>query len=156
MAQAVERRLRQAQRALQRGQLESAAKGFLAVLAVAADDASAQRGREQTLQAVLARSQTQADDFRFEAARADAALAEELGASPAAQQQLAQRLQRAQQAQKALQQPAGSNTQRERQLRDHLRSIERAERSGQWISPPATVHSTHCAKRSHWRRAMHG
>ena len=85
---------------------------------------------------MLARSQTQADDFRFEAARADAALAEELGASPAAQQQLAQRLQRAQQAQKALQQPAASNTQRERQLRDHLRSIERAERSGQWISPP--------------------
>lgn len=136
LAQAVERRLRQAQRALQRGQLESAAKGFLAVLAVAADDASAQRGREQTLQAVLARSQTQADDFRFEAARADAALAEELDASPAAQQQLAQRLQRARQALEALQQPAVSNTQRERELRDHLRRIERAERAGQWISPP--------------------
>ena len=136
LAQAVDQRLRQAQRALQRRQLESAAKGFLAVLAVAVDDSSAQRGREQTLQAVLARSQKQADDFQFEAAQADAALAEALGASPAAQQQLAQRLQRAQQAQKALQQPAVSNTQRERQLRDHLRRIERAERAGQWISPP--------------------
>lgn len=136
LAQAVDQRLRQAQRALQRRQLESAAKGFLAVLAVAVDDSSAQRGREQTLQAVLARSQKRADDFQFEAAQADSALAEALGASPAAQQQLAQRLQRAQQAQKALQQPAVSNTQRERQLRDHLRRIERAERAGQWISPP--------------------
>ncbi len=136
LAQAVDQRLRQAQRALQRRQLESAAKGFLAVLAVAVDDSSAQRGREQTLQAVLARSQKRADDFQFEAAQADSALAAELGASPAAQQQLAQRPQRAQQAQKALQQPAVSNTQRERQLRDHLRRIERAERAGQWISPP--------------------
>lgn len=136
LAQAVDQRLRQAQRALQRRQLESAAKGFLAVLAVAVDDSSAQRGREQTLQAVLARSQKRADDFQFEAAQADSALAAELGASPAAQQQLAQRLQRAQQAQKALQQPAVSNTQRERHLRDHLRRIERAERAGQWISPP--------------------
>ncbi|WP_442246844.1 hypothetical protein ACS0OQ_16990 [Stenotrophomonas riyadhensis] len=136
LARAVDQRLRQAQRALQRRQLDVAAKGFLAVLGVAADDPNAQRGREQALQAVLARSQKQADDFQFEAAQADAALAEELGASPAARQQLAQRLQRAHQAQKALQQPSVSNTQRERQLRDHLRRIERAERAGQWISPP--------------------
>lgn len=136
LARAVDQRLRQAQRALQRRQLDVAAKGFLAVLGVAADDPNAQRGREQALQAVLARSQKQADDFQFEAAQADAALAEELGASPVARQQLAQRLQRAHQAQKALQQPSVSNTQRERQLRDHLRRIERAERAGQWISPP--------------------
>jgi len=44
--------------------------------------------------------------------------------------------QRARQAQQALQQPAISTAQRERQLRDHLRKIERAERAGQWISPP--------------------
>ncbi|MFS2047159.1 hypothetical protein ACEN9Z_24475, partial [Stenotrophomonas geniculata] len=80
LAQAVDQRLRQAQRALQRRQLESAAKGFLAVLAVAVDDSSAQRGREQTLQAVLARSQKRADDFQFEPAQADSALAAELGA----------------------------------------------------------------------------
>lgn len=136
LARAVEQRLRQAQRALQRQQLEAASKGFLAVLTVAADDASAQRGREQVLQAVLARSQKRADDFQFDAAQRDAALAAELGASQAVRQQLAQRLQRAQQAQQALQQPAISKAQRERQLRDHLRKIERAERAGQWISPP--------------------
>lgn len=136
VAQAVDQRLRQAQRALQRQQLDAAAKGFLAVLAVAPDDSSAQRGREQSLQAVLARSQKQADDFQFEAAQRDAALAEELGASPTARQQLAQRLLRAQQAQQAMQQPTVSTVQRERQLRDHLLRIERAERAGQWISPP--------------------
>ena len=81
------------------------------------------------------RSQTSADDFRFDAAQRDAALAAELGASQAIRQQLAQRL-RARQAQQALQQPAISTAQRERQLRDHLRKIERAERAGQWISPP--------------------
>lgn len=136
LAQAVDQRLRQAQRALQRQQLDAAGKGFLAVLAVAPDDPNAQRGREQSLQAVLARSQKQADDFQFEAAQRDAMLAQELGASPAARQQLAQRLQRAQQAQQAMQQPSVSNAQRERQLREHLRRVERAERAGQWISPP--------------------
>ncbi|MCO7464157.1 MULTISPECIES: hypothetical protein [Stenotrophomonas] len=136
LAQAVDQRLRQAQRALQRQQLDAAGKGFLAVLAVAPDDPNAQRGRDQSLQAVLARSQKQADDFQFEAAQRDAMLAQELGASPAARQQLAQRLQRAQQAQQAMQQPSVSNAQRERQLREHLRRVERAERAGQWISPP--------------------
>ncbi|MCU1203369.1 hypothetical protein JAK25_05690 [Stenotrophomonas maltophilia] len=136
LARAVDQHLRQAQRALQRQQLEAAAKGFLAVLAVAPDDPNAQRGREQALQAVVARSQTSADDFQFEAAQRDAALAAELGASQGIRQQLTQRLQRAQQAQRALQQPAISTAQRERQLRDHLRKIERAERAGQWISPP--------------------
>lgn len=136
LARAVDQRLRQAQRALQRQQLDAAAQGFLAVLAVAADDPNAQRGREQALQAVVARSQTSADDFQFDAAQRDAALAAELGASQAIRQQLAQRLQRARQAQQALQQPAISTVQRERQLRDHLRKIERAERAGQWISPP--------------------
>jgi len=136
LAQAVDQRLRQAQRALQRQQLEAAAKGFQAVLAVAADDPAAQRGREQTLQAVLTRSQRLADDFQFDAAQRDAALAAELGATQAMRQQLAQRLQRAQQAQRTQQQPTLSNAQRERQLRDHLRRIERAERAGQWISPP--------------------
>lgn len=136
LARAVDQRLRQAQRALQRQQLDAAAQGFLAVLAVAADDPNAQRGREQALQAVVMRSQTSADDFQFDAAQRDAALAAELGASQAIRQQLAQRLQRARQAQQALQQPAISTAQRERQLRDHLRKIERAERAGQWISPP--------------------
>ncbi|WP_329857607.1 hypothetical protein [Stenotrophomonas muris] len=136
LARAVDQRLQQAQRALQRQQLDAAAQGFLAVLAVAADDPNAQRGREQALQAVVARSQTSADDFQFDAAQRDAALAAELGASQAIRQQLAQRLQRARQAQQALQQPAISTVQRERQLRDHLRKIERAERAGQWISPP--------------------
>ncbi|MCI1049457.1 MULTISPECIES: hypothetical protein [Stenotrophomonas] len=136
LARAVDQRLRQAQRALQRQQLDAAAQGFLAVLAVAADDPNAQRGREQALQAVVVRSQTSADDFQFDAAQRDAALAAELGASQAIRQQLAQRLQRARQAQQALQQPATSTAQRERQLRDHLRKIERAERAGQWISPP--------------------
>ncbi len=136
LARAVDQRLRQAQRALQRQQLDAAAQGFLAVLAVAADDPNAQRGREQALQAVVVRSQTSADDFQFDAAQRDAALAAELGASQAIRQQLAQRLQRARQAQQALQQPAISTVQRERQLRDHLRKIERAERAGQWISPP--------------------
>ncbi|MBN4976408.1 hypothetical protein JY404_18490 [Stenotrophomonas maltophilia] len=136
LARAVDQRLRQAQRALQRQQLDAAAQGFLAVLAVAADDPNAQRGREQALQAVVVRSQTSADDFQFDAAQRDAALAAELGASQAIRQQLAQRLQRARQAQQALQQPAISTAQRERQLRDHLRKIERAERTGQWISPP--------------------
>jgi len=136
LARAVDQRLRQAQRALQRQQLDAAAQGFLAVLAVAADDPNAQRGREQALQAVVVRSQTSADDFQFDAAQRDAALAAELGASQAIRQQLAQRLQRARQAQQALQQPAISTAQRERQLRDHLRKIERAERAGQWISPP--------------------
>ncbi|MCU1179019.1 hypothetical protein JAK28_08330 [Stenotrophomonas maltophilia] len=136
LARAVDQRLRQAQRALQRQQLDAAAQGFLAVLAVAADDPNAQRGREQALQAVVVRSQTSADDFQFDAAQRDAALAAELGASQAILQQLAQRLQRARQAQQALQQPAISTAQRERQLRDHLRKIERAERAGQWISPP--------------------
>ncbi|HEL3750202.1 TPA: hypothetical protein UMV35_002500 [Stenotrophomonas maltophilia] len=136
LAQAMDQRLRQAQRALKRQQLEAAAAGFQAVLAVAADDPSAQRGREQTLQAVLARSQKRADDFQFEAAQRDAALAASLGASAAARQQLEQRLQRARQAQQALQQPSISNSQRERLLRDHLRQVERAERAGQWISPP--------------------
>ncbi|WP_401730412.1 hypothetical protein [Stenotrophomonas muris] len=136
LARAVDQRLRQAQRALQRQQLDAAAQGFLAVLAVAADDPNAQRGREQALQAVVVRSQTSADDFQFDAAQRDAALAAELGASQAIRQQLAQRLQRARQAQQALQQPAITTAQRERQLRDHLRKIERAERAGQWISPP--------------------
>ncbi|MBH1370139.1 hypothetical protein I5U36_18415 [Stenotrophomonas maltophilia] len=136
LARAVDQRLRQAQRALQRQQLDAAAQGFLAVLAVAADDPNAQRGREQALQAVVVRSHTSADDFQFDAAQRDAALAAELGASQAIRQQLAQRLQRARQAQQALQQPAISTAQRERQLRDHLRKIERAERAGQWISPP--------------------
>ncbi|KZE57924.1 MULTISPECIES: hypothetical protein [Stenotrophomonas] len=136
LARAVDQRLQQAQRALQRQQLDAAAQGFLAVLAVAADDPNAQRGREQALQAVVVRSQTSADDFQFDAAQRDAALAAELGASQAIRQQLAQRLQRARQAQQALQQPAISTAQRERQLRDHLRKIERAERAGQWISPP--------------------
>lgn len=136
LVRAVDQRLRQAQRALQRQQLDAAAQGFLAVLAVAADDPNAQRGREQALQAVVVRSQTSADDFQFDAAQRDAALAAELGASQAIRQQLAQRLQRARQAQQALQQPAISTAQRERQLRDHLRKIERAERAGQWISPP--------------------
>ena len=77
-------------------QLEAAAKGFLAVLAVAADDPNAQRGREQALQAVVARSQKSADDFQFDAAQRDSAMAAELGASQGIRQQLAQRLQRAQ------------------------------------------------------------
>ncbi|KRG50213.1 hypothetical protein [Stenotrophomonas beteli] len=136
LARAMDQRLQQAHRALRRRQLEVAAEAFLAVLAAAPDDANAQRGREQTLQAVLARSQTLANDFQFEAAQRDAALAAALGASPAAQQQLAQRLSRAQQAQHALQQPRLGTAQRERQLRDHLRRIERAEAAGQWISPP--------------------
>ena len=135
LARAVDPRLRQAQRSLQRQQLDAAARGFLAVLAVAADDPNAQRGREQALQAVVARSQKLADDFQFDAAQRDAALAVELGASQAVQQQLTQRLQRAAGA-TGLQQPAVSSAQRERQLRDHLRKIERAERAGQWISPP--------------------
>ncbi|HFK2922061.1 TPA: hypothetical protein ACGY72_003265 [Stenotrophomonas maltophilia] len=136
LARAMDQRLQQAHRALRRRQLEVAAEAFLAVLAAAPDDANAQRGREQTLQAVLARSQTLANDFQFEAAQRDAALAAALGASPAAQQQLAQRLSRAQQARHALQQPRLGTAQRERQLRDHLRRIERAEAAGQWISPP--------------------
>lgn len=136
LARAVDQRLQQAHRALRRQQLDAAAEGFLAVLAAAPDDANAQRGREQTLQAVLARSQTLANDFQFEAAQRDAALAAALGSSTAAQQQLAQRLSRAQQAQHALQQPRLGTAQRERQLRDHLRRIERAEAAGQWISPP--------------------
>ena len=136
LAQALEQRLRQGQQALRRQQLEVAADSFQAVLAVAADDASALRGREQTLQAVLTRAQARADDFQFEAAAHDAALAAELGASRAAQQQLAQRLQRNRQAQQAVQQPGISANQRERQLRDRLRQVERAERAGQWISPP--------------------
>ena len=86
LARAVDQRLRQAQRSLQRQQLDAAARGFLAVLAVAADDPNAQRGREQALQAVVARSQKLADDFQFDAAQRDAALAVELGASQAVQQ----------------------------------------------------------------------
>ncbi|AWT15908.1 hypothetical protein [Stenotrophomonas maltophilia] len=143
LARAVDQRLRQAQRALQRRQLDVAAKGFLAVLAVAADDPNAQRGREQALQAVLARSQKQADDFQFEAAQADAALAEELGASPAARQQLAQApgsSAATPRPPEALQQPLrlqAHNASAGRQTAaDHLRRIERAERAGQWISPP--------------------
>jgi tetratricopeptide (TPR) repeat protein len=67
-----------------------------------------------------------------------------------------QRLQRARQARQALQQPAVSNAQRERELRDHLRRIERAERAGQWISPPGTARSMPCAKHRRWHRAIHG
>ena len=108
---------------------------LLALATAEKPDASPTEVRE-LLQAVLARSQIQADDFQFEAALRDAVLAEALGASQAARQQLVQRLQRARQAREALQQPAVSNAQRERELRDHLRRIERAERAGQWISPP--------------------
>lgn len=136
LAQAVDRRQQQGQRALRRQQLEAAAGSFQAVLAVAADDPGALRGREQTMQALLARSQTRADDFQFEAAGKDAALAAALGAPQAAQQQLAQRLQRARQARQALQQPGIGGAQRERQLQQHLQRIDRAERAGQWISPP--------------------
>jgi uncharacterized protein YdeI (YjbR/CyaY-like superfamily) len=81
---------------------------------------------------------------------------EALGASQAARQQLAQRLQRARQARQALQQPAVSNAQRERELRDHLRRIERAERAGQWISPPGHSAFDACAKHRRWHRAIHG
>ena len=136
LAQAIDQRLQQGQRALKRQQLETAADSFQAVLAVTADDPAALRGREQTVQALLARSQKRADDFQFEAADKDAALAAGLGASQTAQQQLAQRLQRARQARQSLQQPGISTAQRERQLRDRLRQIDRAERAGQWISPP--------------------
>ncbi|EVT73522.1 membrane protein [Stenotrophomonas maltophilia 5BA-I-2] len=136
LARAIDQRLQQGQRALKRQQLETAADSFQAVLAVTADDPTALRGREQVVQALLARSQKRADDFQFEAADKDAALAAGLGASQAAQQQLAQRLQRARQARQSLQQPGISAAQRERQLRDRLRQIDRAERAGQWISPP--------------------
>lgn len=136
LAQAVDQRLRQGQRALKRQQLDVAAECFLAVLAVAADDPTALRGREQTAQALLARSQRSADDFQFEAAEADRARAAALGASPAALQQAAQRVQRAQAAQQSLQRPGLGAAQRERQLRERLRQIDRAERAGQWISPP--------------------
>lgn len=136
LAQATDRRLRQAQRALQRRQLDAAADGFLAVLAVAADDPAAQRGREQTLQALLQRSQRHAEDFQFQAAEQDRGRAIALGASPLALQQDAQRVQRARLAQQALQRPGQGSAQRERLLRGHLAQVERAERAGQWISPP--------------------
>ena len=140
---------------MRRQQLEAAAKGFQAVLVVAADDSNAQRGREQTLQAVVARSQKSADDFQFDAAQRDAALAAELGLRRPSGNNWRSACS-AQQAQRVLQQPAVSTAQRERQLRDHLRKIERAERAGQWISPPGTARSTHCAKPSRWLPAMRG
>lgn len=136
LAQATDRRLRQAQRALQRRQLDAAADGFLAVLAVAADDPAAQRGRERTLQALLQRSQRHAEDFQFQAAEQDRDRAIALGASPLALQQDTQRVQRARLAQQALQGPGQGSAQRERLLRGHLAQMERAERAGQWISPP--------------------
>ncbi|PWB19432.1 hypothetical protein DCO49_19025, partial [Stenotrophomonas sp. SPM] len=136
LARAVDQRLRQAQRALKQQTLDAAANAFDAVLAVAPDDPNALRGREQTAQALLARSQRQAADFQFEAAETDRARAAALGASQAALQQAAQRIQRAQQARQGQQQPVLSTAQRERTLRDHLRQIDRAEREGRWISPP--------------------
>lgn len=136
LARAVDQRLRQGQRALKQQKLEAASEAFEAVLAAAPDDSSALRGREQTAQALLARSQRHAADFEFEAAEADRARAGALGASAAAIQQAAQRIQRAQQMQQAQQHPAVSVAQRERQLRDRLRQIDRAEREGRWISPP--------------------
>ncbi|WP_295517470.1 hypothetical protein [uncultured Stenotrophomonas sp.] len=136
LARALDQRLRQGQRALKQQKLEAAADAFEAVLAVAADDPNALRGREQSAQALLARSQRHAADFQFEAAEADRARAAALGASQAALQQAAQRIQRAQQARQAQQQPTLSAAQRERQLRDRLRQIDRAEREGRWISPP--------------------
>ncbi|WP_313442094.1 hypothetical protein [Stenotrophomonas sp.] len=136
LAQAIDQRLRQGQRALKQQRLEMAADAFEAVLTVASDDATALRGREQTAQALLARSQRQAADFRFEAAAEDRARAAALGASQAALQQASQRIQRAQQAQQSLQHPVLSAAQREQQLRDRLRQIDRAARDGQWISPP--------------------
>ncbi|WP_313139994.1 hypothetical protein [Stenotrophomonas sp.] len=145
LAQATEQRLRQAQRALQRQQLDAAAEGFLAVLAVTADDAAAIRGREQTLQALLLRSQRHAEDFQFQAAEHDRGLATALGASPLALQQDLQRVQRARQAEQALQLPGQGRAQRERLLRGHLARIERAERAQQWISPPG--HSAYDALR---------
>ena len=134
LARAADRRLRQAQRALRRQQLEAAAKGFRRCWwwppMIPMRSAGVSRPCRQWLHA--ARSPpTTSSSMRRNVMRPwrrswglrrpsgnnwrSACSARSAAGSAAA---------------------AVSTAQRERQLRDHLRKIERAERAGQWISPP--------------------
>lgn len=135
---ALEARVRDGQRLLRRQRWQLAGDAFQAVLAVRPDDAVAQRGLQQVVEALLAAAVRQAADFRFDLAGQALATAEVFGAS---ERQLAasrQAVAQARQAERALTAPATPHRRREQAVRDLLARFEQAQARGDILSPPGS------------------
>lgn len=135
---ALEARVRDGQRLLRRQRWQSAGDAFQAVLAVRPEDAVAQRGLQQVIEALLAAATRQAADFRFDLAAQALATAQKFGAS---ERQLAasrQAVAQARQAERALSAPAAPNRRREQAVRALLERFEAAQARGDILSPPGS------------------
>lgn len=135
---ALEARVRDGQQLLRRQRWQAAGDAFQAVLAARPDDAVAQRGRQQVIEALLAEATRQAADFRFDLAAQALAAAQTIGAS---EQQLAvagQAVAQARLAERALTAPATPHRRREQALRALLARFDEAQARGDILSPPGS------------------
>lgn len=133
---ALESRVRQGQQLQRRQRWQAAGEAFQAVLAVRPDDAVAQQGLQQVVEALLAAAARQAADFRFDLAGQALVAAQALGAS---ERQLAasrQAMAQARQAERALTAPAAPHRRREQALQTLLARLEQAQARGDILSPP--------------------
>ena len=133
---ALEQRLRQAERALRRQRWDAAAADFQAVLAALPDDPVARLGLQRVAEAQLARAVRLAGDFRFDQADQALQTAQSLGAAEAGVAQARQAVAQARQAQRALKTPSAPRAQRERALAILLERITDAEAQGHFLTPP--------------------
>lgn len=131
---ALERRSRQAERDLSRGQLKKAAEGFQQVLAVG-EDPVARQGLQRVILLQTQEVARLAGDFHFDQAEKALAQARELAPDSAEVSAAARTLQRARAAQKSMEapQPAAG---RERRLKELLAQLDVAEAREQWLLPP--------------------
>jgi hypothetical protein len=135
---ALEARVRDGQQLLRRQRWQAAGDAFQSVLAVRPDDAAAQQGRQQVVEALLASAARQAADFRFDLAGQALDAAQVFGAS---ERQLAashQVVAQARQAERALTAPATPHRRREQALRALLARFEDAQARGDMLSPPGS------------------
>ncbi|KAF1709457.1 hypothetical protein CSC70_10395 [Pseudoxanthomonas kalamensis DSM 18571] len=130
-----EQRRRQADRALQHGQLDRAQALYRQVLAAGADDA-AQRGLEQVVQAHARAAAALAADFRFDEAERQLAAAKALQPDAVAVRDAERALQRARQAHAQSASLSLPGAERQRRVQTLLDEIARAETRGEWIAPP--------------------
>lgn len=135
---ALEARVRDGQQLLRRQRWQAAGDAFRSVLAVRPDDAAAQQGRQQVVEALLASAARQAADFRFDLAGQALDAAQVFGAS---ERQLAasrQVVAQAREAERALTAPATPHRRREQALRALLARFDDAQARGDMLSPPGS------------------
>lgn len=139
LAQAAERRRRQADRELRQGNLTEALAGYGAALLVDAADAEALRGVNAVATAHAQRSERLAADYRFEEAEAELreaqAIAGETEAEVPAIAEARQHLARARQSQRQAA-ALGPSGQRQQRLRQLLADAAQAETRGDLLTPP--------------------